>query len=80
MNAVELFDLAERLGQRGEQAIAFINDTRNLARAERLAEREEAEEPGKKQKEPGKKLRDRDSMNWPWLSYKETKDLEKATR
>ena len=59
MNAVELFDLPERLGLRGEQALAFINDTRNLARTERLAEREEAEEPGKKL---------RDSMNWPWLS------------
>ena len=43
MNAAELFALAERLGLRGEQAIAFISDTRNSARAERLAEREEAE-------------------------------------
>ena len=43
MNVAELFALAERLRLRGEQAIAFINDTRNSARAERLAEREEAE-------------------------------------
>ena len=43
MNATELFALAERLRLRGEQVIAFINDTRNSVRAERLAECEEAE-------------------------------------